>query len=202
MIVEWLLIGDCLFSIEDQTAQGMTMRRPTFPRTAHLLVTFALVTLAVPSLAQQDRTALPAAACANLLNLSIPASAIGLPTSGAVVQTAVAVAASEQGNANGDFCKVTGIVKPQNPSSPNLEFEVNLPPAWNRRALQMGGGGYNGTLVTGLDRLHAAAGERGQPAEAGLRHARHRRRPQVHGRIRRLASRWMTRRCATSARSR
>ena len=66
------------------------------------------------------------------------------------MQTAVAVAASAQGNPNGDFCKVTGIVKPHNPSSPNLEFEVNLPAAWNRRVLQMGGGGYNGTLVTGL----------------------------------------------------
>ena len=53
-------------------------------------------------------------------------------------------------NPNGDFCKVTGIVKPKNPTSPNLEFEVNLPAAWNRRVLQMGGGGYNGTLVTGL----------------------------------------------------
>jgi feruloyl esterase len=82
--------------------------------------------------------------------MSIPASAIGLPTGGAVVQAAVPVAASDAGNANGDFCKVTGIVKPQNPTSPNLEFEVNLPAAWNRRALQMGGGGYNGTLVTGL----------------------------------------------------
>src|SRR4029453_13802096 len=66
------------------------------------------------------------------------------------VQRAVAVSASEQGNANGDFCKVIGIIKPQNPSSPKLEFEVNLPQSWNRRALQMGGGGYNGTLVTGL----------------------------------------------------
>ncbi len=117
---------------------------------AHLLVTFAVVTLAVPGLAQEDRTPLPAAACASLLNLSIPATAIGLPTSGAIVQTAVAVAASAQGNTNGDYCKVTGIVKPQNASSPNLEFEVNLPMAWNRRVLQMGGGGYNGTLVTGL----------------------------------------------------
>ena len=33
-------------------------------------------------------------------------------------------------------------------------------------------------------RLHAAAGERGQPAEAGLRHRRHRRRPQVRRRVR------------------
>ncbi len=67
-----------------------------------------------------------------------------------MVQTAVFVGAAETKNINGDFCKVNGIVKPHNPSSPNLEFEVNLPAAWNRRALQMGGGGYDGSLVTGL----------------------------------------------------
>jgi len=88
--------------------------------------------------------------CTSLQGFSIPASAIGLPNGGALVQTAVFVAASETGNRNGDFCKVTGIVKPRNPSSPNLEFEVNLPAAWNHRALQMGGGGYDGSLVTGL----------------------------------------------------
>ena len=70
--------------------------------------------------------------CTSLQGFSIPASAIGLPNAGAMVQTAVFVAASETGNINGDFCKVTGIVKPHNPSSPNLEFEVNLPAAWNR----------------------------------------------------------------------
>jgi pimeloyl-ACP methyl ester carboxylesterase len=88
--------------------------------------------------------------CTSLEGFSIPASAIGLPSVGALVQTALFVAASENGNINGDFCKVTGIVKPHNPSSPNLEFEVNLPATWNRRALQMGGGGYDGSLVTGL----------------------------------------------------
>jgi feruloyl esterase len=45
---------------------------------------------------------------------------------------------------------VTGIIKPKNPSSSNMEFEVNLPVTWNRRVLQMGGGGYDGNLVTGL----------------------------------------------------
>ena len=55
------------------------------------------------------------------------------------MQTAVIVAASADKNINGDFCKVTGIVKPRSPDSPNLEFEVNLPLTWNRRALQMGG---------------------------------------------------------------
>src|SRR5262245_1546963 len=98
----------------------------------------------------QETTHLAPADCAPLKDLSIPASAIGLPTSGAVVQTAVTVGASDQGNANGDFCKVVGIVKPKNPGSSNLEFEVNLPFNWNRRVLQMGGGGYDGSLVTGL----------------------------------------------------
>src|ERR1700735_2906290 len=88
--------------------------------------------------------------CVSLQGFSIPASGIGLPNGGALVQGAAFIAASETGNSNGDFCKVTGIVKPHNPSSPNLEFEVNLPAAWNRRALQMGGGGYDGLLVTGL----------------------------------------------------
>ncbi len=58
--------------------------------------------------AQDSLTRLPFPACASLQGLSIPASAIGLDTSGAVVQTAVPVAASDSGNANGDFCKVTG----------------------------------------------------------------------------------------------
>src|SRR5215470_5227759 len=89
-------------------------------------------------------------ACANLQGLAIPASAIGLPTAGAEVKTAVAVNASDTGNVNGDFCKIVGIVKPQHEGSSNLEFEVNLPLSWNRRALQMGGGGYDGSLVTGL----------------------------------------------------
>jgi len=107
--------------------------------------------LAAPAAqAQTGVTRLPTGACAALPGMSIAASAIGLETSGADVLAAVAVAASEKDNPNGDFCKVTGIVRPKNPTSPSMEFQVNLPRSWNRRVLQMGGGGYNGTLVTGL----------------------------------------------------
>ena len=116
------------------------MRQPSLPRIASLFVATWLVSLALPIQAQDGATPLPPSACASLMGLSIPASAIGLPTGGAVVQTAALVAASAKDNPNGDFCKVTGIVKPHNPSSPNLEFAVNLPAAWNRRVLQMGGG--------------------------------------------------------------
>jgi len=115
-----------------------------------LALALLIAALVAPLGAADETTALPGAACASLQGMAIAASAIGLPTSGAEVQSAAMIAASAASNPNGDYCKVTGIVKPKNPSSPNLEFEVNLPAAWNRRALQMGGGGYNGTLVTGL----------------------------------------------------
>ena len=126
------------------------MRSGMLRPAVRLLFAVFLVVPVAQALGQGAATPLPPTACGALQGLSIPASDIGLPTGGAVVQTAVPVAASAKDNPNGDFCKVTGIVKPQNPMSPNLEFEVNLPNAWNRRVLQMGGGGYNGTLVTGL----------------------------------------------------
>ena len=78
---------------------------------------------------------LPATACASLKDFSIPASAIGLPTSGAVVQIAEPVAANAEKNVNGDFCKVTGIIKNATASMAVFEFEVNLPNTWNGRAL-------------------------------------------------------------------
>lgn len=88
--------------------------------------------------------------CASLKGLAIPAAEIGLPTGGATVETAVAVKASEPHNSDGDFCKVQGIIKNATASTAVFEFEVNLPEGWNGRALQMGGGGYDGSLVNAL----------------------------------------------------
>jgi len=121
-------------------------------RVATILTMTALTAgLGMACAADQGPPELTVESCGLLEGLTIPASAIGLPTGGGVVQTAVAVAATDADNPNGDVCKVTGIVRPQNAGSPDLEFEVNLPIGrWNSRALQMGGGGYNGTLVTGL----------------------------------------------------
>jgi pimeloyl-ACP methyl ester carboxylesterase len=97
-----------------------------------------------------DATTRLAADCASLKGFAIPASAIGLPTGGATVETAAAVKSSEAHNVNGDFCKVTGVIKNATASSAVFEFEVNLPDTWNGRALQMGGGGYDGSLVNAL----------------------------------------------------
>ncbi len=115
----------------------------------------------------QEPIHLPKETCASLQGFSIPGSAIGLPSSGAAVETATFVAASEKDNINGDFCKVTGIVKPRHSGSPNVEFEVNLPAAWNRRALQMGGGGYDGSLVTGLTQYSNEAPGSDTPLKQG-----------------------------------
>lgn len=88
--------------------------------------------------------------CLALNGTRIPATSIGLPTNGATVVSAVPVTATEPGNSNGEFCKVLGSIHPVDPTAPNIKFEVNLPSRWNNRILHMGGGGFDGTLVTGL----------------------------------------------------
>ena len=52
--------------------------------------------------------------------------------------------------ANPAFCKVLGHIEPTDPKAPPINFEVNLPVEWNGRSVQYGGGGFNGTLITGL----------------------------------------------------
>src|SRR6266568_3304404 len=52
--------------------------------------------------------------------------------------------------ANPAFCKVLGHIEPTDPKAPPIKFEVNLPVEWNGRSVQYGGGGFNGTLITGL----------------------------------------------------
>jgi pimeloyl-ACP methyl ester carboxylesterase len=126
------------------------MKPATWMQAAGMLVMVSAVSMAYALYAEEGTTALPSASCASLQGFSMPASAIGVPSGGALVQSAAPVAATATGNTNGEFCKVIGTVKPSNPSSPNTEFEVNLPMSWNRRVLQMGGGGYDGNLVTGL----------------------------------------------------
>jgi len=137
-------------------------------RTTALLLLAAIVPAAGLRAAGEENTSLPASACASLQGFTIPASAIGLPSGGAEVQTAAAVEATAPNNPNGAFCKVTGIVKPAKAGSSNLEFEVNLPAAWNRRALQMGGGGYDGTLVTGLTPFTLQPATVGNPLKQGF----------------------------------
>src|SRR4051812_28741445 len=125
------------------------MKQKFFKLTAGTVVVAVIALFSLVGRAQDTTTKL-GMDCALLKGMTIPASAIGLPTGGAAIQTAIAVKAADDKNANGDFCKVTGTIANATPSTAVFEFEVNLPATWNRRVLQMGGGGYDGTLVTGL----------------------------------------------------
>ena len=106
-------------------------------------------------------------ACAKLAGTFIPVSAIGLPTSGAVVQSARFIEANVADNPNGEFCAVRGVVVPVSPQAPNMEFEINFPTNWNGKALQLGGGGFDGTLVTGLGPAGLQPANRPNPLKQG-----------------------------------
>lgn len=95
-------------------------------------------------------TVSPQDACAKLAGSFIAPAAIGLPTSGAVVQSARLVPADAPENPNGEYCAVRGVIVPVSAAAPNMEFEVNLPTNWNNKVLQLGGGGFDGVLITGL----------------------------------------------------
>jgi feruloyl esterase len=89
--------------------------------------------------------------CAALEGTRIPANAIGLPTHGATVLTATLVLATQHGNRNGEYCRITGVIHAVKDSTPDIRFQLNLPTRWNGRALQLGGGGYSGQVVSGIE---------------------------------------------------
>jgi feruloyl esterase len=103
-----------------------------------------------------------AISCAELAGKTVPASQIGLPTGGATVTAATAVKSSDSGNTNGDYCKVTGTIAPDATvaatGTPVINFQLNLPETWNGKSVHMGGGGYNGTVVTGTTAVSFAPG--------------------------------------------
>ena len=100
-----------------------------------------------------------AAACAALDGASLDASLMTELTTGAVVTSATLMApVADAPNAGGTatvpgtpaYCRALIDIRPVDPTAPVIKAQVNLPTTWNRRSLQMGGGGLNGTLVTGL----------------------------------------------------
>lgn len=88
-----------------------------------------------------------ALSCAQLNGMSVPASSIGLPTTGAVVTSATTIPASGTGpQAVGQYCKVTGAISPRDPQAPKINFELALPTTWNSKIMMFGGGGYDGSI--------------------------------------------------------
>lgn len=85
--------------------------------------------------------------CQQMLGITIPASAIGLPTTGGTVTDATLVAAAGTGAAAlPEYCRVTATIAPVDPAAPNITFRVALPTVWNSKAMMFGGGGFDGTI--------------------------------------------------------
>ena len=135
-------------------------------RTGVLAAAIALGACSSASLTPPSPIADAGAACASL-NAPIPAAAIALPTRGAVIESATLYGPSAETAtdplpfvppppeavivpAMPEHCRVVGRIEPVDPKAPPIRFQVNLPSQWNGRSLQLGGGGFNGVLVTGL----------------------------------------------------
>ena len=130
-----------------------------FVRTALALLALALSACGtVPDAGQL------AASCASLAGHAIAPGAIGLPSGRASIASAVLAPASPATvNAGAfvpalpQFCKVSGTIASRDPAAQAINFQLNLPTTWNGKALQYGGGGFNGVLITGLAPLRDAA---------------------------------------------
>lgn len=96
--------------------------------------------------------------CGGLKKFRMSAAEIALPTDGAHVQ-----AARRIDNAHGGFCKVLGEIRSVDPAADPIRFEVNLPEAGNRKAVQFGGGAFDGYLRESDGLRATVVGDQRQP---------------------------------------
>jgi hypothetical protein len=126
--------------------------------------TAVIATLVLPQQGSAAAIWLDESACPALVGLTIDPARIGLPIRAVKVASAVMVPSAPAGSGpQGQpmpeipaYCKVLGAMAPIDPAAPSVNFEVNLPAAWNGKAVQYGGGGLNGVLISGLDPLRDA----------------------------------------------
>lgn len=106
--------------------------------------------------------------CAQLAGLHIPASAIGLPTSGAVITAATPTDASGQGAKSVPaYCMVAGSIAPVDPTAPEIRFKVALPDRWNSKAVMLGGGGLDGSIPNVVGNVPAGPADKPYPIARG-----------------------------------
>ncbi len=111
-------------------------------------VLFCLVSLGLTLVPSPQITMAQAASCDGLKDMMIPATSIGLPTTGAKVTSTTVVPANGLSGAAaiGEYCKVLGEIYPVDPTAPKIKFQVDLPTIWNNKAMAFGGGGFDGTI--------------------------------------------------------
>ena len=80
--------------------------------------------------------------CETLKEMTIPAAAVGLPTSGATIGSAdlvpdspLTMAGERAVLAIPEYCKVVGSIAPVDRTAPPINFQVNLPLSWNTQVL-------------------------------------------------------------------
>lgn len=92
-----------------------------------------------------DKTVTESDCSAAKLQASIPKSSIGEPVSSVMLKDPRWVAATANAPA---YCSVDGVMSPVDTvaSAKPINFRVILPASWSHRAIQLGGGGFDGTI--------------------------------------------------------
>lgn len=96
--------------------------------------------------------------CAGLRRITVPASLIGLPTTGAQVTST-----SQHKAGDMNYCRVLGRIHPVDPAAQDIRFELNLPDRWNGKGLHYGGGTFDGYLASANGLGRTAVSLRTQP---------------------------------------
>jgi len=94
--------------------------------------------------------------CEEFQGFALPVASIGLPTRGGTVLIAERIPAQPRVlDDNGEIilplpahCRLAGEIRSIDEQAPEIRFNVNLPLAWNGRAMQSGGGGLGGAVNT------------------------------------------------------
>ncbi len=142
---------------ETTRQQAAAWRPPTLMTLMRLATLAALPIIAsCASTAGDSGTRLALQRCEDLQGLVVAAADIGLPTRGARVASAERLAeTAPYPDEDGEHllptaarCLLQGEIAPADGAAPPIRFAINLPLAWNGRALHSGGGGMNGVVIS------------------------------------------------------
>ena len=106
-------------------------------------------------------------ACSSLPPSLEACAALASAPSGATTVTSARFVAAGTVAGLPDHCQVQGAIAAQSTGADPIRFQINLPSAWNRKALMVGGGGFNGALTNGLAPLRDAAAGQAHPLAQG-----------------------------------
>ena len=114
-----------------------------------------------------DKVAL-AQACSGMNGKTVSAAQIGLASGSATVSSAVLVPAIDTTPAFAEYCKLQGSIASLTAGADPIRFQLNLPTTWNAKAVMVGGGGFNGSLIDAVAPLRDAAPDQPQPITQGF----------------------------------